>query len=108
MQHGAILSGRSRGVNERFLWSDTRVSARPTFGADRSLNLLDENFPADQKLLLINWGFPVRKIGSEVSPLGRKRSREHPTTPPNPACDFLHTGQRLCQPNTMSRRLLFG
>src|SRR5436190_23059977 len=44
----------------------------PSFGAGRSLNLLDENFPADQKQLLSDWGIAVRKIGSEVARLGVK------------------------------------
>lgn len=34
------------------------------------MNLLDENFPADQLPLLRGWHIPVRKIGREVSHLG--------------------------------------
>ena len=34
------------------------------------MNLLDENFPADQLPLLRTWHIPFRKIGREVSHLG--------------------------------------
>jgi hypothetical protein len=36
------------------------------------VNLLDENFPADQKVLLRAWNIPVRKIGSQLAHLGVK------------------------------------
>jgi len=36
------------------------------------LNLLDENFPGDQALLLRAWRIPFRKIGREVARLGAK------------------------------------
>ena len=38
----------------------------------RGLNLLDENFPADQKSVLKGWGIPFRKIGTDVARLGVK------------------------------------
>jgi hypothetical protein len=36
------------------------------------LNLLDENFPGDQALLLRAWRIPFRKIGPDVARLGAK------------------------------------
>jgi hypothetical protein len=36
------------------------------------LNLLDENFPEDQRPALRQWGIPFRQIGREVSRLGIK------------------------------------
>jgi hypothetical protein len=36
------------------------------------LNLLDENFPADQRLSLRRWRIPHRQLGAEVSHLGLK------------------------------------
>ena len=36
------------------------------------MNLLDENFPDDQKPLLREWHVPFRQIGREVSRLGVK------------------------------------
>ena len=36
------------------------------------MNLLDENFPGDQALLLREWRIPFRKIGREVARLGDK------------------------------------
>jgi hypothetical protein len=36
------------------------------------LNLLDENFPADQRLSLREWRIPHRQLGVEVSYLGIK------------------------------------
>lgn len=36
------------------------------------MNLLDENFPGDQALLLRTWRIPFRRIGREVARLGAK------------------------------------
>ena len=36
------------------------------------MNLLDENFPGDQALLLQAWRIPFRRIGCEVARLGAK------------------------------------
>jgi len=34
------------------------------------VNLLDENFPEDQRLLLYRWGIRVRQIGREIAATG--------------------------------------
>ena len=34
------------------------------------MNLLDENFPADQAVLLREWRVPCRQMGHDVSHLG--------------------------------------
>jgi hypothetical protein len=38
------------------------------------LNLLDENFPEDQRPLLREWHIPIRQIGRDISHLGAKDS----------------------------------
>jgi hypothetical protein len=36
------------------------------------MNILDENILKDQRILLLNWGVPVRQIGYEVGRKGMK------------------------------------
>jgi hypothetical protein len=46
-------------------WASSRLSA-----IGRRLNLLDENFPQDQRFLLRDWHVPFRQIGCEIAAAG--------------------------------------
>lgn len=74
------------------------------FGPDRHVNLLDENFPEDQRPQLGRWGISMRQIGREVGLPGVKDAdiipllhRLRGVTFFTQDCDFFNSA--LCHPS---------
>ncbi len=56
------------------------------------MNLLDENFPENQCVLLGQWGIHVRQIGRDIAEYGADDAAQIP--PPNAWCGWMSMKMR--------------